>query len=166
MDVDDGNWTDPEAWIDPKPLHTAAGMGDLPTVRRLVAEGWDIDEFDDYGCGLTPLHCAVREEHFEVVAFLLEQGADVNAHDEPTAGRTPLADVAETCSLAMARLLIDAGANPLIRGGMGSTALDHSANRKRFEGPQVHALLFEAARRFGYIVDKSEGRKYKRNREE
>jgi hypothetical protein len=40
--------------------------------------------------------------------LLLEAGADVNAHDEPRIGNTVLREVAGTCSLAVAKVLVDA----------------------------------------------------------
>ncbi len=58
-----------------------------------------------------------------------------------------LKHVAQTCTLDLARILLDAGADPTIPGWMQLTALDKSVNRKRFEGPDVHRLLLEAAKR-------------------
>ena len=126
-------------------LHFAAQDGDIAEVRRLVAEGRNVNDYDDLG--MTPLHYAVKEEHFEVAQFLIEHGADVNAHHEPTISNTPLAEVAETCSLRMAQLLIDAGADPTIRGWMQLTALDRAKGRKRDDGPDVYELLLRASRR-------------------
>jgi ankyrin repeat protein len=82
------------------------------------------------------------------VALLLARGADVNAHDKTTIGNTPLCEIAATCSLQMATVLLNAGANPTIRGWMQRNALDQSRKRKRGEGPQVHALLVKAAQRW------------------
>lgn len=62
-------------------------------------------------------------------------------------GNTPLGEVADTCSLAMAKLLVDAGANPTIEGWMQLTALDKAARRRRDDGPKVYELLSQAARR-------------------
>jgi ankyrin repeat protein len=126
-------------------LHFAAGRGDLSRVRRLLAEGHPINAFDDLSW--TPLHHAARREHLDVVRHLIAAGADVNACDEQRSGDTVLKHVAETCSLELARILLDAGADPTIRGWMWLTSLDKSVNRKRPEGVEVHRLLLEAARR-------------------
>src|SRR5262245_9547358 len=97
-------------------LHFAAGQGDLATVLKLVHEGCDPNDFDVIGH--TPLHYASEHEHFDVVKTLLANGARVNACSEAHAGDTALGHVAQTCSLAMARLLIEAGADPTIPGTM------------------------------------------------
>jgi hypothetical protein len=81
-----------------------------------------------------------------VVQYLIEAGADVNAC-RPKFGSPVLMAVAQTCSLQMAEILVEAGADPTIPGSMGVTALDKSKQRKRFEGPQVHASLCETAKR-------------------
>jgi ankyrin repeat protein len=123
----------------------AAGDGDLRRVKELLAEGYPVNAFDDLSW--TPLHHAARKEHLDVVRHLIAAGADVNAHQEERIGDTVLKHVAQTCSLELARILLDAGADPTIPGWMQLTALDKSAERKRAEGLEVHRLLVEAARR-------------------
>jgi ankyrin repeat protein len=126
-------------------LHFAAQGGDLDEVRRLLAEGHDLNALDILGH--TPLHYAVDNEDLRLVDLLLNHGADVNAHanDVRRISDTPLGKVAPTCSLEMAKRLIAAGADPLIPGWMQRTALDRAAERKRGEGPQVYELLKAAA---------------------
>ena len=132
---------------DPERLHLAAQDGDLDAVSRLLAEGEDINAFDDLG--KTPLHYAADREHVEVARYLIEHGANVNAHHEPTLGNTPLGDVAATCSYVMAKLLVDAGSDPTIPGWMQLTALHKAAERKDPEGQRVYALLKAVADRLG-----------------
>jgi ankyrin repeat protein len=126
-------------------LHRAAGDGDLTRVRELLAAGYPVNRFN--GLGKTPFHYAVAGEHFAAVEALLRAGANVNAHDERVIGDTPLGDCAESCSLEMAKRLIDAGADPTIPGWMMLTAVDRVRNRKRADGRQVLALLEAAAAR-------------------
>lgn len=95
--------------------------------------------------------CGKGGGHLEVVRFLLSKGADVNAHNEDGAGESPLGEVAATCSMELAAILVDAGANPTIPGWMGISALDRALKRVRGDGPEVCALLLSAAKtRFGY----------------
>ena len=78
---------------------------------------------------------------------LLEAGADVNANEEARIGNTPLRDVADKCSLPVARLLVDSGADPRIPGWMQLTALHKAGKRKDTEGQRVYALLKNVAHR-------------------
>lgn len=131
-------------WLERERLHSAAGEGDLAAVQRLVDQGRDVNAKDS-DFRLTPLHYAAAGEHIEVVRFLIARGADVNAIDEATAGDTPLAHVAQECSFAMAKTLLDAGANPLIPGSMQLTALHRAERRKRSVGRNVYELLKSVA---------------------
>ncbi len=83
---------------------------------------------------MTPIHYAAAAEHIDVVRFLIACGANVNAIDKATAGDTPLGHIAQECSFAMAKTLLDAGANPLIPGMMQITPLQRAERRKRPEG--------------------------------
>jgi hypothetical protein len=49
----------------------------------------------------------------------------------------------------MAKLLIDAGADPTIRGWMGITAVHRAKDRKDEDGQSVFDLLIKAARHRG-----------------
>lgn len=129
-------------------LHMAAQEGDIEEVRHLLHLGADVNAFDEIG--RTALHYAAAGEHLRVVELLLDNGAQVNARHEPTLSDTPLAKVAATCSLELARLLVNAGADPTIRGWMQLNALDRSEKRLRAPGPEVHALLSATARRSGH----------------
>ena len=127
-------------------LHFAAQDGDLTRVKKLVEEGFLLNEFDELG--KTALHYAAEGEHLEIVRFLVESGADVNAHDESQAGNTVLREVAQNCSFEMAKLLVESGADPTIPGWMHITALCLAGKRKRGDGPRVHQLLLQAAEKF------------------
>ena len=129
-------------------LHWAAERGDVAAVKALLAEGHDPNVFDDLS--FTPLHYAARKEHLNIIRLLLEAGADVNAHDEAHIGDTPLGSIAGDCSLAVAQLLVGAGADPTVRGWMQLCALDRAKQRKREEGTKVYELLCNASRKFKF----------------
>lgn len=126
-------------------LHHAAQDGSLDQVKNLIAQGRDVNLFDELS--LTPLHHAVEAGHLEVAQYLLDHGADIDAHDEAMAGNTPLANVAGECPPRVARFLIEAGADPLIPGWMRLTALDRAQDRKDEDGERILKLLLDAARR-------------------
>ena len=126
-------------------MHFAAAEGDLTRVKELVAKGHQLNTFDDLDW--TPLHHAAKGNHVELVRYLIHSGADVNAHDEQKIGNTVLNQVAANCSLEMARILVEAGADPTIPGWMLLSALDKSNKRKRPEGREVHKLFCAVAAR-------------------
>jgi ankyrin repeat protein len=88
-----------------------------------------------------------RPQPQDAAEFLIEAGANVNANEEEKAGDTPLAAVAETCSLAMARILVEAGADPTIPGWMQLTALDRAERRNDPDAAAIQELLQGAAKR-------------------
>jgi ankyrin repeat protein len=85
----------------------------------------------------------------DVLQLLLASGANVNAHDERVIGNTPLREVADNCSFEVAKILIDAGADPTIPGWMQITALHKARERTQPESLRVRQLLEQAAVRLG-----------------
>jgi ankyrin repeat protein len=126
-------------------LHFAAMDGDLARVKQLIESGYDVNAFDEIS--YTALHYAAKGESFAVTSYLLSVGADVNAHVREAVGETALGAVAPSCSYEMAKLLIDAGANPTIPGWMGLTAIYRAKQRKQAEGQGVYELLVNIAKR-------------------
>ena len=60
-----------------EPMYNAAGDGDVVTIRRLAAEGVDVNVPGDGGA--RTLHMAAQEGHVNAVQVLVEVGADVEA---------------------------------------------------------------------------------------
>ena len=132
-------------WFKAEQLHFAAMAGDAEKCVCLIAEGYDPNGFDQIGN--TPLHYAAKEEHFDAAMALLLHGARVNALDESKIGDTALAHIAQTCSLKMARLLLDAGADPTLHIGLSRSAIERAKDRIRGEGPRVYELFCKVAGR-------------------
>jgi ankyrin repeat protein len=123
------------------PLAQAAHHGNIAEMRRLVSAGANPNAYD--ATSQTPLHWAARgghplgphecrseaDERTQVVAALLDLGADVNLVDRRaaipggTSGRTALHVALEHEQFKIAELLLQRGANPLIRSAQGQTVL-------------------------------------------
>ena len=72
------------------PLHQAAGKGDIPAIRRLLAAGTDIESRT--ADGSTPLHYAIWSRHSPTIQVFLDAGANANIRDSE--GRRPV-DIAD-----------------------------------------------------------------------
>ena len=127
-------------------LHQAAAEGNLDDLQRLLATDHVklLNVFDELS--LTPLMHAAKGDHVEAVKLLLAAGADVNAHDNPRIGSTALNEVAGDGSFEMIEVLLEAGADPTIRGWMNLNALDRA--RSRVRAPAIYAMLEAAAKKF------------------
>lgn len=64
-------------------IHTAAAMGDLAALERLVKEGIDVNRLDVQG--QTALHAAANTGQLAVVRWLVEHGANVDLADNKKA---------------------------------------------------------------------------------
>jgi ankyrin repeat protein len=80
-----------------KPLHLAAGSGDLIRVKNIVEKTPKSLNLKDER-GWSPLHLAVKNGHLEMVKFLIDRGAEINARG--VRGVTPL------------RMALDSGQKP------------------------------------------------------
>lgn len=135
-----------DKWFEKERLHFSAQDGDLDEVKKLLGQGYSVNIFDE--TAYTPLHYAAMKGHAEVMKFLINAGADVNIYDVKNIGNTVLREVAGNCSFEIAKILMDAGANPNIPGWMQITALQKANQRNDPQGVLVHDLLLEYARKF------------------
>ena len=89
----------------------------------LIKKGFDVNLKDKNG--QTPLHSAAQEKDKDICEILINAGAKINEKDKW--GNTPLS-VAITQGLdekgEIINLLLNKGADPLIKNNYGSSALD------------------------------------------
>ena len=114
-------------------LHTAAYIGDLQTVEKLIDGRANVDAKDQKG--QTALHYAAKAGEIAVADFLIANGADVNAGDD----WSPLHEAA-CYSKEMVELLLTKGAD--INTGKWS-ALHSALDAQRFD--IVELLLAKGA---------------------
>jgi ankyrin repeat protein len=121
-------------------LFTAAGVGDVAQLARLLKQDPQAVDSVDSAQGYTPLHYAAWHGRTEAVRLLLESGASVSAGEGKT--ETPLHLAFMKWHPEAARLLLEAGADPASRDGMYRPAVimtvpapDDNLVRLCFEGP-------------------------------
>lgn len=121
------------------PLMMAALKGYLEPARLLIARGADVNK-----PGWTPLHYAASKDQpaqEQIVALLLEHHAYIDAASPN--GTTPLMMAAQYGSMAVLQLLLDEGADPLLKNQLGLRAVDFAARAQR---PDSITLLQTAIR--------------------
>ena len=110
---------------DESPLMMAALSGQIELARALIKRGAHVNK-----TGWTPLHYAATKGHLDLIQLLLENYAYIDA--ESPNGTTPLMMAARYGSPAAVKLLLEEGADPLLRNQQGLNAIDfaNGANRK------------------------------------
>ncbi len=92
------------------PLHWAAADGTIETIRILLDAGANVNVPDPRESGMIPLERAVVNNHQDVVELLLSRGANPNGSPRLT---PPLHfAIGHLRDADMARILLEAGANP------------------------------------------------------
>lgn len=99
----------------------AVKTGDLAGVKNFVEkEKMDVNMIEEGVAKRTPLHWASDFGKTEVIAYLLSKGAKVNAKDNY--GITPLLAATYEGHTEAVKMLLEAKADPSIKGPDGSTA--------------------------------------------
>lgn len=112
---------------DESPLMMAAIKGNLEAVKALVARDADVNK-----TGWTPLHYAASAgsaQHTKIIALLLENHAYIDAASPNDT--TPLMMAAHYGSTEAVQLLLDEGADPLLKNQLGLTATDFALRASR-----------------------------------
>jgi hypothetical protein len=151
------------------PVHLAAEIGNLEVLLALPRAAMKklIDQLD--ASDRTPLMCAAQKGNIEAAVALIEMGAQLNARN--STGDTALRAAASDGTPGMAKLLLEAGGDPLIPGRLLLTPLDRARERRTPEGRMIAVIILRAqeAARIGKKAPKAPqsaggGRKSKQTR--
>lgn len=115
---------------DESPLMLAALKGELALCQVLIKKGADVNK-----PGWTPLHYAATNGHLDIMNLLLEENAYIDA--ESPNGTTPLMMAAQYSDESSVKLLLEAGADPLLRNALGLSALDFAHRASRTESANI-----------------------------
>lgn len=119
---------------DESPLMLASLKGLTPIARQLVDKGADVNK-----PGWTPLHYASTNGHLEVMQLLLDNHAYIDA-SSPN-GSTPLMMAAMYGTPSAVKLLLEAGADPMLKNELGLTAIDFAQRANRPESAGIIAAF-------------------------
>ena len=125
---------------DETPLMLAAIKGRLEIARRLIERGAEVNK-----PGWTPLHYAAthaEEASAPMVRLLLEHHAYIDAASPN--GTTPLMMAAHYGHPSVVRLLLEEGADPLLKNQQGMTAIDFANRAQRTESGDLIAAFVRA----------------------
>jgi ankyrin repeat protein len=133
------------------PLHIAAKVDDVVTIRRLAAEGADVNE--QSATGARPLHAAAVSGHVDAARVLVEVGAELEASADNGYRSKPLHVAAYQGHVAVAKTLVDLGADVDATDAEGSTPLHWAAHQGHVE---VVTSLVELGADIGALLNSGE----------
>ncbi len=117
---------------DESPLMLAALKGYDALCKQLIARDADVNK-----SGWAPLHYAATNSHLAIMGLLLDNHAYIDAASPN--GSTPLMMAARYGSNDAVKLLLDAGADPMLKNKLGLTAIDFAAQVQRADTVQLIA---------------------------
>jgi uncharacterized protein len=115
-------------------LMMAALKGNLDVATRLIQRDADVNK-----TGWTPLHYAASNGHLAIMSLLLDNNAYIDA--ESPNGTTPLMMAALYGSASSVKLLLEAGADPLLKNQQGLSAIDFAQRGSRTESVEIIAAF-------------------------
>ncbi|MFZ3161126.1 MAG: ankyrin repeat domain-containing protein [Rhodoferax sp.] len=119
---------------DENPLMLAALKGERELCQLMIRKGADVNK-----PGWAPLHYAATSGHLEVMQLLLDENAYIDAASPNNT--TPLMMAAHYGTVAAVKLLLDAGADPMLKNDLGLTAIDFAHRANRAESAELIAAF-------------------------
>lgn len=115
---------------DESPLMFAALKGETLLCQLLIQKGADVNK-----PGWAPLHYAATNGHLEVMNLLLDQHAYIDAASPNNT--TPLMMAAHYGTPAAVKLMLEAGADPMLKNDLGLTAIDFAHRADRVDSANI-----------------------------
>jgi ankyrin repeat protein len=122
---------------DESPLMLAALKGLTGFCQQLIDKGSDVNK-----PGWTPLHYAATNGHLETMTLLLDNYAYIDAASPN--GTTPLMMAAHYGTPAAVKLLLEAGADPMLKNQQGLSAIDFAQKASRSDSAELIATVIRA----------------------
>jgi hypothetical protein len=119
---------------DESALMLASLQGLTEVCEQLIAKGADVNK-----TGWAPLHYAATHGHLAVMTLLLDNHAYIDAASPN--GTTPLMMAAHYGTPSAVKLLLEAGADPMLRNGQGLSALDFAQRANRSDSAELIAAF-------------------------
>jgi hypothetical protein len=119
---------------DESPLMLAALKGENELCQLMIRQGADVNK-----PGWAPLHYAATNGHLDIMRLLLDESAYIDAASPNNT--TPLMMAARYGTPAAVKLLLEAGADPMLRNDLGLTAIDFAHRDNRTESADLIAAF-------------------------
>lgn len=119
---------------DESPLMLASLKGLTQLCKQLISKDADVNK-----PGWTPLHYAATNGHLEIMSVLLENYAYIDAASPN--GTTPLMMAAQYGTPSAVKLLLEAGADPLLKNVQNLTAIDFAQRASQQESAEIIAAF-------------------------
>ena len=119
---------------DESPLMLASLKGLTQLCQQLISKDADVNK-----PGWTPLHYAATNGHLEIMSVLLENHAYIDAASPN--GTTPLMMAAQYGTPSAVKLLLEAGADPLLKNVQNLTAIDFAQRASQQESTEIIAAF-------------------------
>lgn len=128
---------EPRNNVDESPLMLAAIGGHLEVVKMLIARGADVNK-----PGWAPLHYAATRGHLDVMRLLLDENAYIDAASPN--GTTPLMMASFYGTSSAVKLLLEAGADPMLKNQQDLSAIDFAQRANRADSAEIIAAFVRA----------------------
>lgn len=125
---------EPRTAQDESPLMISALKGQLDLANRLIERGADVNK-----PGWTPLHYAATNGHVAVIRLLLDKHAYIDA--AAPSGSTPLMMAAHYGTPEAVKVLLDEGADPMLKNLQGLSAIDFANRAGRKDSAELIAAF-------------------------